>query len=401
MATVLKRKITLSKPVIHGEEREFLKQAANSGFDGAQVKELAKEMAEFIGTDYAVLLSSGTAAMHMAVKLAAEKAYGSASGISTPGGPDSEGGKWMPVGLFGDYSVLDFGNDKIITGNGGGMLLTDDFYSSEKAAFWASHAKAAAPWQQHEELGFSYQMSDLTAATLRGQLRHLDEHIAKKKEIYEGYQKKLDSELTYMNPVGDGTRPNYWMSCMTCESSIQFNETRDDRRYTYTDQHGTAAPMEIYDALEAFNVQSSRVYKPMSMQPIFRNYEEISLDGCQRMYQEFNDDIFWIRCNRAKQYFESGLCLPSGIGMTGEEQDKVMDILFACFDKVDLDGGCGEHFLTLHVQIMRNAQIYARFITVFLIRRLIFSSGNHILTIDGQGFPARMRWWHVGEVIRR
>lgn len=412
-------------------EREFVNQAFEAGFDGTQAKALGKEIAQYIGRAWGAPLNSGTAAIHLALKLAGERIYGSASGISTPEGlgrggalygkrvfcPDFatmesvapviyEGGepifidcgdtdwsmdpevlelafqkypdvrivimnhaygfpgrvmeireicrkygalliedsseslgaevwtgmdKWSKTGSFGDYVVLDFGPGKIITGDGGGMLLTDDRYSAEKALYWANGAKADAPWNQQEELGYSYRMSDLTAAAVRGQLKHLDETIEKKKSIYERYFDKLEGDLASMIPISERTRPNYWMSCMTCESSIGFMETRDDRHYTYTDQHGTAAPMEIYDALSAFHGACRPLYKPMSMQPIFSNHELVTLDGCRRSYRHFKEDTFLVRCHRAKQYFESGICLPSGVGMTEEEQEKVTETILACY----------------------------------------------------------------------
>lgn len=449
-------------------EREFVNQAFDAGFDGTQAEALGKEIAQYIGRAWGIPLSSGTAAMHLALKLAGERIYGSASGISTPEGlgrggalygkrvfcPDFatmesvapviyEGGEpifidcgdtdwsmdpevlelafkkypdvkvvimnhtygfpgqvmeireicrrngalliedsseslgaevrkgmdkpgterisqgtqgtkskgmgemtacggrsggnlsediWRKTGSFGDYAVLDFGLERIITGDGGGMLLTDDRYSAEKVLYWANGARADAPWNQHEELGYSYRMSDLAAAAVRGQLRHIDEAIEKKKAVYERYFDKLDGDLASMIPIGEGTRPNYRMSCMTCESSIGFMEIRDDRHYTYTDQHGTAAPMEIYDALSAFCGGCRPLYKPMSMQPIFRSHELVTLDGCRRSYQYFNRDTFFVRCHRAKQYFESGICLPSDVNMMEEDQEKVIEIILACYN---------------------------------------------------------------------
>ena len=440
------RKILFSSVQRYAEERNFIDQAFESGFDGRQVGELKKELSGYMGIEYAVPLHSGTAALHMAVKLAAEKLYGSSTGISTPDGvgrggalsgkrvfcsdftaqaviapviyeggepvfidssdldwsmdpevlqltfakyPDvkivvmnhaygfpgqileirrlcdehgalliecagesfgagvwtGSGGRnsdrpatgaadgvWKKVGTFGDYGVLDFGADGMNMGTSGGALLTRDFYASEKAAYWACGSKAATPWNQHEELGYQYAMDDLAAAVIRGQLVHMEEHIAKKKAVYERYADRLDGNLACLIPVGDGTRPNYQISCMTCESNIQFEETRSERKYTYTKQHGTAAPMEIYDALMAFNVESRPTYKPMSMQPLFRNYEHFTLDGAWRCYENFRNDTFWLRCDRARQYYESGLCLPSDVGMTAKEQERVMEVVLGCYN---------------------------------------------------------------------
>lgn len=421
------RRIMLASPTMHSDEKKFIDKAFDDGFTGRNTARLEEEAARFIGVENAVALNSGSSAMNMAVKLAAERLYGSTTGISVSDGfrkagalhgkrvfcsdfasstmADSilyEGGEpvfvdssdedWSmdpevleiafkrypdvklvmmnhaygfpgqimkikeicrshgalliedaseslgakvngkQTGSFGDYGILSFGSDKIITGSVGGMLLTDDSYSSKKARSRASHSRAAAPWSQYEELGYDCLMSDIVAGLILGQFRYLDEHIAKKRAIYERYLEKLDGDIMYMNPVGEGTEPNYWISCITCESNIQFKETRSERDYTYTGQHGTASPMEIYDALEAFNVESSPVYKPMSMQPIFRNYDQITLDGSKREYPEFDNDGFWVRCDVAKYNFDSGLCLPSDIKMTEEEQDQIIEIVRSCFD---------------------------------------------------------------------
>ena len=124
---------------------------------------------------------------------------------------------------------------------------------------------------------------------------------------------------------------------MTSESSIRFMETRNDRGYTYQDVHGTAAPMEIYEALNAFGAECRTVYKPMSMQPAYRNYEHFTLDGAWRAYEELGDGGIFQRCHCAREYYEGGVILPSDIGMTEEEQDRVIEVIYACYDKSDLD----------------------------------------------------------------
>ena len=174
-------------------------------------------------------------------------------------------------------------------------------------------------------------MSSITAGLIRNQLKYLEEHIAKKKAIYERYQKRFDEDLILLNPIGEGTEPNYWISCMTVESSIAFQETRSEREYTYESQHGTAAPMEILDAFQAFNVEGKTVLKPLHMQPIFCNHEQITLDGGRRTYEQFYMDSFLIRGNESAALFKRGLCLPSDIRMTEEEQERVMDMVYASF----------------------------------------------------------------------
>lgn len=428
------KRVPLVSPVMHGDEKDYVNWMFESGrmtTGGENIHELEKEAAEYIGVEYATALSSGTAAIHMAVKLAAEKIYGSSTGISQPDGLGKggalyghrvfcsdlafalsvnpvvyEGGepvfidaspvdwcmdpealeiafekypdvkivimthlygfpgqiRWIKeicddhgalliedaseslgaavggkkTGSFGDYGVLSFDSDKIITGFAGGILLTNDHYNAQKVRSWSS--QSAAPWNQHDELGYDYRMSSVIAGIIRSQFRHLEEHIVKKKETYERYQKMFDDGIMLLNPVGEGAEPNYWLSCMTVESSIVFRETRSEREYTYESQHGTAAPMEILDAFEAFNVEGRPIWKPMHMQPVFRNHEQITLDSGRRTYEDFYIDTFFIRGNESAYIFKNGLCLPSDITMTKETQERVVDIIYASFDKRDFGG---------------------------------------------------------------
>ncbi len=431
------KRISLASSAPYRARIGVMEKSLEAGGAEENINALEKEAAAYIGVKYAAALSSGSAAIHLALKLAAEKLYGSASGISTPLGmgtggalagakvfcsdftsaemafpviyeggepvfidscdadwgmdpevleiafecyPDVkivimnhpygfpgqirtvkeictrhgalliedasdslgarvdcvDGGKGSLTGSIGDYGILDFGCGRIATGFSGGMLLTDDHYSCKKAQYWASGSHAASPWNQHEELGYDYRMNAAAAAFIRSQLQSLDGQIKRKRKIYEAYRDKLEGGIMYMNPVGEGVEPNYWISCAVCDSNIRFMETRDDRGYTYTDQHGTAAPMEICDALEAFGAQGRPVYKPISMQPLFRNYDQVTLDGRRRSYEDFYNDTFWIRCNVAKECFERCICLPSDVWMTDEEQELVTDIVLACFNKADI-----------------------------------------------------------------
>lgn len=252
------------------------------------------------------------------------------------GRPDVGKGIWAKAGGVGDYAIVGFGPEKMMGPSGGAVLMQDD-YEKQKANYLASGAKAAVPWNQHEELGHSCRMGELDAAMLRGQLLHLDETIVKKRKIYETYHTKLDGSMAYIISAKEETKPNYWMTTMTCESNISFIEVRNDRRYVYKDVHGTAAPMEIYDVLTAFHVESKPVYKPMSMQPVYRNSEYFTLDGAWRRYEDFYNDTFSLRCDRAREYYECGICLPSDADMTEEEQEKIIDLIYACYDKADLN----------------------------------------------------------------
>ena len=421
------KKVPLASPSLLGAGMDDINKLFEPEAAEGEIHALEKEIAEYIGVNYAAALSSETAAIHMAVKLAAEKIYGSASGISTPDGLGKGGalygrrvfcadmisaGAVYPViyeggepifvdispvdwcmdpevleiaferypdvkivimthlygfpgqikriqeicrehgalliedaaeslgasvdgkrtGSFGDYGVLSFDSDKIITGLAGGMLLANDRYSAEKAKKWAGRSAAAAPWSHFDELGYDYGMSSITARLIRNQFKYLDEHIAKKRAVYERYQKRFDGDLILMNPIGEGTEPNYWISCMTVESSIAFRETRSEREYTYESQHGTAAPMEILDAFQAVHVEGKPIRKPMHMQPVFRSHEQITLDGGRRTYEQFYMDSFLIRGNESEALFKRGVCLPSDVRMTEEEQERVIDMVYAGFE---------------------------------------------------------------------
>ena len=95
--------------------------------------------------------------------------------------------KGKQTGQFGNYNAISFNGNKIITGSAGGMLLTDDDEAAKKVRKWSTQSREAAPWYQHEELGYNYRMSNVFAGVVRGQVPYLDEHIAQKKRIYELY----------------------------------------------------------------------------------------------------------------------------------------------------------------------------------------------------------------------
>ena len=244
---------------------------------------------------------------------------------------------WKMTGSIGDYGVLDFGRGKIITGEGGGMLLTEDFYSEQKARCWTEMANLHAHWERYREIGYHYEMNDMTAALIQSQFAHLEEHISKKKEIYKRYKENFCEDLLLMNPIGKDTQPNYWISCATTESDAFFYETRSEARYHYSSIHGVATPMEIVEALEAFLVESKPVLKPMHLQPLFFNNEHLTLDGGRRTYENFYDDLFWIRGDVSAEIFSTSICLPSDVRMTKDDQERIIEIIHACFNKKDMN----------------------------------------------------------------
>ena len=123
--------------------------------------------------------------------------------------------KGMQTGTFGDYSIISFNGNKIITGSSGGMLLTDEKEAAEKVRKWLTQSRENAPWYQHEEVGYNYRMSNVIAGVVRGQFPHLEEHIAQKKAIYERYKEGFADLPVEMNPFDkENSEPNYWLSCL-------------------------------------------------------------------------------------------------------------------------------------------------------------------------------------------
>ena len=278
-------KIWLASPTMHGEEQHWVDDAIRTNWVstvGANINEIEKQVASYVGCKHAVALSCGTAALHLATKLAGEKLYGQARPdagtlqghrvfcsdmtfdasinpvayedgeavfidteydtwnmspealekafelypdtrlvvvahlYGTPGKAeqikaicDKHGalivedaaesfgskyrlnGQWVETGTLGNYNCISFNGNKIITGSAGGMFLTDSEEDANKARKWSTQSREAAPWYQHEEIGYNYRMSNIIAGIVRGQLPHLDEHIAQKKAIYERYRTGL------------------------------------------------------------------------------------------------------------------------------------------------------------------------------------------------------------------
>lgn len=375
-----RKRVFLSSPTMHGEEQKYVKEAFDTNWVaplGKNVNEFEKEMAAYVGVKYAAALTAGTAAIHLAVKLAGVKAgdivlcsdltfaatvnpvsyengiqvfidserdtwnmdpaaleialkkYGSrvkavivANLYGTPARLDeiaklcnrygvimiedaaeslSATYKGRQTGTFGKYNCISFNGNKIITTSGGGMLLSDEESAIKKARFWSTQSRDTAPWYQHSEIGYNYRMSNVVAGIGRGQLLHLEEHKARKKEIYERYREGLKNLPVFMNPHLNCSEPNFWLSCMVIDSSLVKSEK--------------VTPEKIRLALEAENIESRPIWKPMHMQPVFADRDFISVDG---------DDV-------GRDIFERGICLPSDIKMGVEEQERVIEIIRKCF----------------------------------------------------------------------
>ena len=236
--------------------------------------------------------------------------------------------KGKQTGSFGMYNVISFNGNKIITGSGGGMLLTDDLDVANKVRKWSTQSREAAPWYQHEELGYNYRMSNIVAGVVRGQLPYLEEHIARKKEIYERYKEGFKGLPVTMNPYDPETmKPNFWLSCMLIDECAMCKQTRGDVESSYVSETGKTCPDEILDTLETYNVQGRPIWKPMHMQPFYRVYGFVTREGDGRNKSDVSTGV-----DVGADIFQRGLCLPSDIKMTAEEQDTIIQIIRSCFE---------------------------------------------------------------------
>ncbi len=418
------RKVWLSSPTMHGDEQRWVDDAILTNWVstvGANINEVEKQIAERIGVKYAVALSCGTAALHLATKLAGEKLYGQARPnqgtlqghrvfcsdmtfdasinpvayedgeavfidtepetwnmspaalekafalypdvrliivahlYGTPGKmeeikriADAHGalivedaaeslgakyklnGEWVETGTLGNYNCISFNGNKIITGSAGGMFLTDSLEDANKVRKWSTQSREAAPWYQHEEVGYNYRMSNIIAGVVRGQLPYLEEHIAQKKAIYERYKAGLADLPVKMNPFDtEKSQPNFWLSCMLIDEYAMASQVRGEQDYLYKTEPGKSSPSEILDALTAFNAEGRPIWKPMHMQPIYRTNPFITASGNGR--GRTNAYISGTFEDVGADIFRRGLCLPSDNKMTVEQQDRIIEIIHRCF----------------------------------------------------------------------
>ena len=365
-------RIFLSPPDMGPQERELLLEAFDSNWIaplGPHVDAFEREMADYVGAGHAVALSSGTAALHLALLLHGVQPgdrvlcptltfVATANAIRYVGAEpvfvDADSATWnldvdlveaelragadagqpyaavvsvdlygrccdydaleavcadaeVPLiedaaealgatyrgrraGTFGDAGVLSFNGNKILTTSGGGMLLTDDGEVAARARHLATQAREPAPHYEHVEVGFNYRLSNLLAAVGRGQLRHLDERVARRRAIQERYRQRLGGlpGVTMMPPPDDDHAPNAWLTCLTIDPTVG----RSDRE-------------QVRTRLRSLGIEARPVWKPMHLQPVFAS----------------------TRCvgggDEAAVLFGHGLCLPSGSALTSEQQDEV------------------------------------------------------------------------------
>ncbi len=239
--------------------------------------------------------------------------------------------KGKQTGGFGSFNAISFNGNKIITGSSGGMLLTDDEECANKARKWSTQSRENAPWYQHEEVGYNYRMSNVIAGVVRGQLPYLEEHIALKKAIYKRYEKGFKGLPVKMNPYNPKEcEPNFWLSCMIIDEDAMCKQVRSDSDACFIPEKGKSCPTEILNALASCNAEGRPIWKPMHVQPIFRNNAFITKEGNGR--GRTNAYIAGKGADVGMDIFNRGLCLPCDIKMTAEEQEKIIEIIRACFE---------------------------------------------------------------------
>jgi dTDP-4-amino-4,6-dideoxygalactose transaminase len=239
--------------------------------------------------------------------------------------------KGKQTGSFGDYSIISFNGNKIITGSCGGMFLTNDKAEADKVRKWSTQSREAAPWYQHEEIGYNYRMSNVIAGVIRGQIPFLEKHISQKKEIYNRYKTGLaDFPFIHLNPFDtENSEPNYWLSCMIIDSDHMCQTINGERDSLYIPVHGKSCPSEVLEAIASINAEGRPIWKPMHMQPMYRLHEFITKDGSGRA--RTNAYIKGGVKDVGADIFERGLCLPSDNKMTADQQKNVVDIIHRCF----------------------------------------------------------------------
>ena len=238
--------------------------------------------------------------------------------------------KGKETGTFGDFNTISFNGNKIITGSAGGMFLTDVKEDADKIRKWSTQSREAAPWYQHEELGYNYRMSNVIAGVVRGQIPYLEEHISQKKAVYERYRDGFKDLPVSMNPFDSSfSEPNFWLSCLLINREALCKQVRGDKSALYISEKGKSCPTEILEAFADHNAEGRPIWKPMHSQPIYSNNPFITIDGLGRArtdayiagsFEDVDSDIF----NR-------GLCLPSDNKMTINQQDTIIEIIKNCF----------------------------------------------------------------------
>ncbi|CAM4097494.1 pyridoxal phosphate-dependent aminotransferase [Bacillus manliponensis] len=371
-----KQRIYLSSPHMSGNEQKYIQDAFHTNWIaplGPNVDAFEKELASFVGAGGGAAVSSGTAAIHLALQLLdvrrGDKVFCSSFTFVASANPilylgaepvfiDSELETWnmspqalekalvdatregglpkavivvhlygqsakmdeiislcdeygVPIiedaaeslgstykgkasGTFGRFGVYSFNGNKIITTSGGGMLVSNDIEALERARFFATQAKDPAPYYEHSSIGYNYRMSNILAGIGRGQLEVLEERIKVRRDIFQRYAKQL-SDIGGFHFIREleNTYSNRWLTTLTIE------------------EEGVSAK-DVLRALEQENIEARPVWKPLHLQPLFRESKYYS--------HSEGEDV-------CSELFKKGICLPSGSNMTVEDQERVIQCI--------------------------------------------------------------------------
>lgn len=374
-------KIWLSAPDLRGNEKKYADEAFAANWVapvGPNLDAFEREFAAKVGANHAVAVSSGTAALHLALRIAGVGPgddvicssltfIASATPILMLGAKpvfiDSDTSSWnldvslvadflesrvkagrrlpkaiVPVhlygqcvdmdplralcekhgvliiedaaealgasykgrapGSFGPAGIFSFNGNKIITTSSGGMLVTQDAAFAAKARFFATQTRDSAPHYQHSEWGYNYRMSNVLAGIGRGQLEQLESKVDRRREHFAAYAEAFaDLPGVALMPEANYGRCTRWLTCLTVDPKISGTDRETIRL-----------------ALDATNIESRPVWKPMHLQPVFAD--------CEYLGRGVSDKLF-----------EDGLCLPSGSGMTDAERERVIAVFRKCFGR--------------------------------------------------------------------
>lgn len=217
--------------------------------------------------------------------------------------------KGQYTGTFGKIGIYSFNGNKIITTSGGGMLVAWEEEITKKATFLATQARDPARHYQHSQIGYNYRMSNITAGIGRGQLLHLEEHKARKKEIYRQYKEAFaDIAEVALNPLNKDGDANCWLTGMKIDESCHIT------------------PDMVMDALAEYNIETRPVWKPMHLQPVFADCDFITVNGSKGREGDLP--------SVAQEVFDRGLCLPSDIKNTAEDMELIIRIVRKCFGRM-------------------------------------------------------------------
>jgi dTDP-4-amino-4,6-dideoxygalactose transaminase len=200
-------------------------------------------------------------------------------------------------GSFGEFGILSFNGNKIITTSGGGMLLCKSEEDAKHALKLATQAREPFPWYQHEEIGYNYRLSNISAGIGRGQMKVLPLRVQQKRAIYERYQQNLMGLPLTFQPETEDCEANRWLTAILLDRDCGIT------------------PMQLLDVLNEANIEGRPVWKPMHAQPVFENCNYVTAGA-----ESVSDDLF-----------ARGVCLPSDSKMTMEDVDRICDVIRKVF----------------------------------------------------------------------